>query len=54
VATGVSLPPTDDLVLTGTGPTGERGARWSFANGRGAATVQTSLICLARTTGFHR
>lgn len=54
VATGVSLPADDDLLLTGTGPTGERGGRWSFANGGGTETVQTSLICLARTTGFHR
>ena len=54
VATGVSLPASDDIVLTGTTLVGERGAEWSFAQASGATAVQTSLICLARTTGFHR
>jgi hypothetical protein len=54
VATGVALPADDDVLLTGTGLTGERGGEWSFSQPNGAATVQTSLICLARYTGFHR
>jgi hypothetical protein len=54
VATGVSLPATADVLFTGTDLTGERGARWRFANPGGSTPVRTSLICLARTTGFHR
>jgi len=54
VATGVSLPASDDIVLTSTGLTGERGAEWTFSQTSGATPVQTSLICLARTTGFRR
>ena len=54
VATGVSLPATADVLFTGTDLTGERGARWRFANAGGSTPVRTSLICLARTTGFHR
>jgi hypothetical protein len=54
VATGVSLPANDDVLLTGTGLTGERGGEWSFSQPTGATTVQTSLLCLAQTTGFHR
>ena len=53
VATGVSLPAGHDIVLTGTGLTGERGAQWSFASPGDATAVQTSVICLARYTGFH-
>jgi hypothetical protein len=52
VATGVS--PVSDLLLTGTTLTGARDAEWSFSSASGAMSVQTSLICLARTTGFHR
>jgi hypothetical protein len=52
VATGVA--PAGDLVLRGTTLTGERDAEWNFSSASGATTVQTSLICLARTTGFHR
>jgi hypothetical protein len=40
--------------LTGSSLVGRRGAEWAFAAPPGAATVQTSLVCLARTTGFHR
>ena len=54
VATGVSLPAADDIVLIGTGLTGQRGAEWTFSRSGAATSVQTSLICLARTTGFHR
>jgi hypothetical protein len=52
VATGVS--PAGDLVLRGTTLLGERDAEWNFSSTSGATSVQTSLICLARTTGFHR
>ena len=52
VATGVS--PAGDLLLTGTTLTGTRDAEWSFSSATGSTSVQTSLICLARTTGFHR
>jgi hypothetical protein len=54
VATGVSRPASDDIVLTGTGLQGERGAEWSFSQSSGATAITTSLVCLARTTGFHR
>jgi len=54
VATGVSLPTADDILLTKTGVVGNRGGEWSFAQNSGATAVETSLICLARTTGFHR
>ncbi len=52
VATGVS--PAGDLLLTGTTLMGERDAEWNLSSASGATSVQTSLICLARTTGFHR
>ena len=52
VATGVS--PAGDLLLTGTTLSGARDAEWSFSSATGSTSVQTSLICLARTTGFHR
>jgi hypothetical protein len=52
VATG--LAPAGDLLLTGTTLSGTRDGEWSFSSGGGATSVQTSLICLARTTGFHR
>jgi hypothetical protein len=54
VATGVSLPPDDNIALTGTSLTGERGAEWTFSQASGATAVHTSLICLAGTTGFRR
>jgi hypothetical protein len=54
LATGVSLPVADDISLTSTAVVGARGARWSFAQPSGSTAVKTSLICLARTTGFHR
>jgi hypothetical protein len=54
VATGVSLPSADDILLAGTGVVGARGGEWSFTQPSGAAAVTTKLICLARTTGFHR
>jgi hypothetical protein len=50
VATGVA--PTS-LRLTATNVVGNRGAQWSFAAPVGSTPVTTSLICLARTTGFH-
>jgi hypothetical protein len=40
--------------LTGSSLVGARGAEWAFAAPPGAATAQTSLVCLARTTGFRR
>jgi hypothetical protein len=54
VATGVSLPAADDIVLSGTTVVGQRGGEWAFAQPSGTTAVETSLICLARTTGFHR
>jgi hypothetical protein len=54
LATGVSLPAADDIRLTATGVVGNRGAQWSFAQPNGSTPVTTSVICLARTTGFHR
>ena len=54
VATGVSLPASADVVLTGTALIGARGAEWSFSRADGATRVQTRLVCLARTTRFHR
>lgn len=54
VATGVALPAAGDLLLTGTSVSGERDASWTFASkAAGSTAVRTSLICLARTTGFH-
>jgi len=50
VATGVA--PTS-LRLTATNVVGNRGAKWSFAAPGGSSAVTTSVICLARTTGFH-
>lgn len=50
VATGVA--PTS-LRLTATNVVGNRGAQWSFAAPGGSSAVTMSLICLARTTGFH-
>jgi len=52
VATGLS--PAGGLVLTGTTLSGERDGEWSFSSAGGTTSVQTNLICLARTTGFHR
>ncbi|MEA2362201.1 MAG: hypothetical protein QOD71_1346, partial [Thermoleophilaceae bacterium] len=54
VATGVSLPASDDIRLTRTLLVGERGGEWSFAQAAGATAVTTNLVCLRRTTGFHR
>jgi hypothetical protein len=53
VATGVSVPAADDLLFTGTTLVGARDGEWSFSKTRGATSVRTSLICLARNTGFH-
>jgi hypothetical protein len=52
LATGVSLP--TGIRLTATGLRGRRGGEWSFAQPTGSASVETSLVCLARGTGFHR
>ena len=54
VATGVSIPASPDVLLAGTGLVGARRAEWSFTSSAGATAVQTSLVCLRRTTGFHR
>lgn len=52
VATGVSLP-DGDVRLTGTTLFGTRNGEWSFSRAQGSTAVTTSLICLARNTGFH-
>jgi hypothetical protein len=52
VSTGVSLPDSE-LRLTGTTLFGPRAGEWSFSNTRGSTPVTTSLICLARNTGFR-
>jgi hypothetical protein len=54
VATGVLLPAGNGIQLTATGLLGSRGGEWSFLQPFGAARITTSLICLARGTGFHR
>ncbi|MEA2418314.1 MAG: hypothetical protein QOE60_520 [Thermoleophilaceae bacterium] len=54
VATGVSLPAAGDVLLTGTTLRGARDGEWSFSSSAGATPVRTSLICLARNTGFRR
>jgi hypothetical protein len=53
VSTGVSLPVSDDIFLTGTGPVGRHDGQWSFAKASGAGAVKTSLVCLSTTTHFH-
>jgi hypothetical protein len=53
VSTGVSLPASGGIRMTATSLFGSRGGEWSFAQPFGAATIRTSLICLARGTGFH-
>jgi hypothetical protein len=50
VSAGVSLDLADDVVLTRATPTGERGGIWRFSGG---AEATTSLVCLARRTGFR-
>jgi hypothetical protein len=54
VSTGVSLPAGGGIRMTATSLFGSRGGEWSFAQPFGAASIKTSLICLARSTGFHR
>jgi hypothetical protein len=54
LSTGVSLPSGSGIRMTATGLFGSRGGEWSFAQPFGAAAIETSLICLARSTGFHR
>lgn len=54
VSTGVSLPASDDILLTGTGPIGSRGGEWTFAQPAGTIGVRTSIVCLAKNTGFRR
>jgi hypothetical protein len=54
VSTGVYLAPGDGIRMTATSLFGSRGGEWSFAQPFGAASIKTSLICLARSTGFHR
>jgi hypothetical protein len=53
VSTGVSLPAGGGIRMTATGLFGSRGGEWSFAQPLGSASIRTSLICLARGTGFH-
>jgi hypothetical protein len=53
VSTGVSLPVSDDIFLTGTGPVGRHDGQWHFAKASGAGAVKTSLVCLSTTTRFH-
>jgi hypothetical protein len=53
VSTGVSLPVSDDIFLTGTGPVGVHDGQWHFAKASGAGAVKTSLVCLSTTTQFH-
>ena len=50
VATGFSLTAAN-VFLTGTGPSGETGALWRYANGSGRS-VKTSLVCMSTTTAF--
>jgi hypothetical protein len=50
VSAGVSLDPADDVILRRATPTGERGGVWRFSGG---AAATTSLVCLARRTGFR-
>jgi len=53
VATGFSLPVTDDIFLTGTGPVGRHDGEWHFAKASGAGPVKTRLVCLSTATQFH-
>jgi hypothetical protein len=53
VATGVDLP-DGDVRWTGTTLVGARNGEWSFSRAQGSTAVTTSLICLARYTGFSR
>jgi hypothetical protein len=53
VATGFSLPVSDDIFLTGTGPVGRHDGEWHFAKASGAGAVKTSLVCLSTATQFH-
>ena len=50
LSTGVSLDPSDDILLTGAMPAGARGGRWSFNRGGQAST---NLVCLDRTSRFR-
>lgn len=54
VATGVALSPAQDIFLTATYPDGKRGGRWSFRRAGASSTVETSLLCLDRSTGFRQ
>jgi hypothetical protein len=53
VSTGVALPVSDDIFLTGTGPVGAHDGQWQFAKAGGAGPVKTSLVCLSTTTHFN-
>ena len=53
VSTGVSLDPTDDILLAGAYPAGKRVGRWSFRGSAANASVITKLVCLSRTTRFR-
>ena len=39
--------------MIGTTLFGPRAGEWSFGNAQGSTPVTTSLICLARNTGFR-
>ena len=53
LATGVALPPAEDIFLTGTHPGGKRRGRWSFRQPGATSTVDTTLRCLDRGTTFR-
>jgi hypothetical protein len=52
VATGASVDAADDVLLTRTFPSGGRAGSWVF-RAPGGSQVRTSLVCLARDTGFE-
>jgi hypothetical protein len=53
VATGVSLAPGADLLLTGTSPLGKQKGRWSFRHPTTRTeTVKTLLVCLGLNSRF--
>jgi hypothetical protein len=53
LSTGVSLPASDDILLTASGPVGRRGGEWTFAQPAGTVGVRTSIVCLAKDTRFR-
>lgn len=53
VATGVSLDPDADILLSSTFPGGERDGHWLFRNPNGSQPVKSYLLCLARDSRFQ-